>query len=321
MALSPRLEVKQGLGLTLTPQLMQSIRLLQLSHLELSAFVDAELLRNPLLEREDGSEPGDELAELPERPVELNAAEDTVDFSERIQSADSIANGFDTEVENVFPEQAAQDRLNDLPQWNERRRRRWRGSADLDQFVAARPSLGDHLNAQVALILSEPAERLIANFLIDGLNEAGYLAIELETVAEQLGAPLASVEAVLAKVQAVEPVGLFARDVRECLALQLREKDRLDPMMARLLDNLHLIAEHDMAGLSRAVGCDREDLLDMLGELRELDPRRAGPSSVGRSSRWYPTFSYAPHRSAAGRSSSIPKCCRASWSTASTTRR
>ncbi len=271
MALSPRLEVRQGLGLTLTPQLMQSIRLLQLSHLELNAFVEAELLRNPLLEREDG-EPGEEPAELPERPTELNSAEDTVDFSERIQSADSIANGLDTEVENVFPEQAAQDRLDDLPQWNDRA-----GSgeeaADLDQFVAARPSLAEHLGEQVALLVSDPAERLIAQFLIDGLNEAGYLAIELEAVAEQLGAPLESVEAVLAKVQGCEPVGLFARDVRECLALQLRERDRLDPMMARLLDHLHLIAEHDMAGLARAVGCDREDLLDMLGELRQLDPK------------------------------------------------
>jgi RNA polymerase sigma-54 factor len=271
MALSPRLEVRQGLGLTLTPQLMQSIRLLQLSHLELNAFVETELLRNPLLEREDG-EAGEESAELPERPAELSAAEDTVDFAERIQSADSIADGLDTEVENVFPEQAAQDRLDDLPAWNDRT---GGGSeaADLDQFVAARPSLAEHLTDQVALLVSDPAERLIARFLIDGLNEAGYLAVELEAVAGQLGAPLATVEAVLEKVQGCEPVGLFARDVRECLALQLRERDRLDPMMARLLDHLHLIAGHDMAGLARAVGCDREDLLDMLAELRQLDPR------------------------------------------------
>jgi RNA polymerase sigma-54 factor len=271
MALSPRLEVKQGLGLTLTPQLMQSIRLLQLSHLELSAFVDAELLRNPLLEREDGSEPGEEPAELPERPSELNAAEDTVDYSDRIQSADSIANGYDTEVENVFPEQAAQDRLNEPPQWAERGG--GEEAVDLDQFVAARPSLAEHLGAQVALLLSDPAEHLIAQFLIDGVNEAGYLGIELEAIAEQLGASIESVEAVLAKVQAVEPAGLFARDVRECLALQLRERNRFDPMIERLLDNLHLIAEHDMAGLVRAVGCDREDLADMLAELKELDPR------------------------------------------------
>src|SRR5215216_6378275 len=109
MALAPRLEVRQSQSLTLTPQLMQSIRLLQLSHLELNAFVEAELLRNPLLEREDGAEPGDADIEPPELPLELSAYEDTVDHADRIQSADSIANSYDTEVENVFPEQASQE--------------------------------------------------------------------------------------------------------------------------------------------------------------------------------------------------------------------
>lgn len=128
MALTPRLEVRQSQGLTLTPQLMQSIRLLQLSHLELNAFVEAELLRNPLLEREDGPEPADEPAnEQAERPAELNAAEDTVDFSERIQSADSIANGYDTEVENVFPDQSAPDRQTDFDAVERTRLGRWRG--------------------------------------------------------------------------------------------------------------------------------------------------------------------------------------------------
>ena len=121
MALTPRLEVRQSQSLTLTPQLMQSIRLLQLSHLELNAFVEAELLRNPLLEREDGGEAGDgDGAEPSERPVELNAAEDTVDYSERIQSADSIANGYDTEVENVFPDQGAPGRQAESQLWSER---------------------------------------------------------------------------------------------------------------------------------------------------------------------------------------------------------
>lgn len=282
MALSPRLEVRQSQGLTLTPQLMQSIRLLQLSHLELNSFVEAELLRNPLLEREDGAEPADEPAEAAERPTELNAAEDTVDYSERIQSADSIANGYDTEVENVFPDQSAPERQTDSTQWNERNGGGDGEAADIDQFVAARPTLADHLAAQAGLIISDPGERLIAQFLIDSLNEAGYLAVELETVAEQLGAPTATIEAVLGKLQGCDPVGVFARDVRECLALQLRERDRLDPLMARLLDNLELIAQHDLAALARAVGADREDLGDMLAELRQLDPRpgrafEAGP--------------------------------------------
>ncbi|MBI4920896.1 MAG: RNA polymerase factor sigma-54 [Devosia nanyangense] len=271
MALGPRLEVRQSQSLTLTPQLMQSIRLLQLSHLELNAFVDAELLRNPLLEREDGAEPS-ETAEATEPAAELSAYEDTVDHGDRIQSADTIANSFDTEVENVFPEQRGEDRL--ASDWTQIGSLGDGGEApDIDQFVAARPTLSDHLNDQIGLLLTDPAERLIARFLADGVNEAGYLTVELETIADQLGATTEAIEAVLARLQTLEPAGIFARSVKECLTLQLRERDRLDPMMVRLLDNLDLIASHDLGTLARAVGADREDLLDMLGELKALDPK------------------------------------------------
>jgi len=271
MAMTPRLEVRQSQNLTLTPQLMQSIRLLQLSHLELNAFVEAELLRNPLLEPEDSPETGN--AEAPEPVVDVNAYEDTVDHGDRIQSADSIALSYDTDVENVFPEQAAQD----SPERPELSGRGMLGDAgeapDLDQFVAARPTLAEHLWEQISYLVHDPAERMIAGFLVDGLNEAGYLTVELELVAEQLGAPLETVERVLNSLQSCDPLGVFARTVSECLAIQLRERDRLDPLMARLLDNLDLLAVHDMAGLTRAVGADREDLIDMLAELKQLDPK------------------------------------------------
>ena len=274
MALTPRLEVRQGLGLTLTPQLMQSIRLLQLSHLELQSFVETELLRNPLLERDDGGEPGEaEPPEQPDRDGEITATEDTVDYSDRIQSADSIAGGYDTDLDNVFPEEAAQDRLNEPVQWSDRGPGVGEEAPDIDQFVAARPTLSDHLTRQASLLVSDPAERLISQFLIDCLNEAGYLGSPIEQIAEQLGTTTAAVEQVLLKLQACDPIGIFARDVRECLALQLRDKDRLDPMMQRLLDRLELIAQHDLVGLGRAIGADREDVLQMLAELRELDPR------------------------------------------------
>ncbi|MEO6394983.1 MAG: RNA polymerase factor sigma-54, partial [Devosia sp.] len=269
MALGPRLEVRQTQGLTLTPQLMQSIRLLQLSHLELNAFVDTELLRNPLLEREDGSEPSDN--EPAEAAAELSAYEDTVDHADRIQSADSIANSYDTEVENVFPEQAGPDRLD--PEQSARGLFEPGEAADIDQYVAARPTLTDYLNEQIGHLITDPAERLVARFLTDGLNEAGYLTIELAALAEQLGASLADVEAVLVKLQSLDPVGIFARSVKECLALQLADKDRLDPMMARLLEHLDLIASHDLVSLARLVGADRDDLMEMLSELRALDPK------------------------------------------------
>ena len=272
MAMTPRLEVRQSQSLTLTPQLMQSIRLLQLSHLELNAFVEMELMRNPLLEREDGIEASDTTPEGPEIAAGLNAAEDTVAYGDRIQSADSIAEGYDTEIENVFPSQSAAERQTDSLEWSARN-----GSGeeapDIDQYVAARPTLSQHLAAQTGLILADPGERLIAQFLIDSLNEAGYLTVDLDTVARMLGTEIATVESVLQRIQGCDPVGVFARDVGECLALQLKDRNRLDPLMQALLDNLELIAQHDLPLLARTIGADREDLMDMLAELRQLDPK------------------------------------------------
>ena len=273
MALSPRLEFRQSQSLTLTPQLMQSIRLLQLSHLELNDFVDAELLRNPLLEREEGGGADDaEPTEPAERATELSAYEDTVAQGDRIKSADQIAEGYDTAVENVIPDQAPQE----LSQGSSPvRNGSFEGgeAPDIDQFVASRPRLSDHLEAQAHMLLRNPADRLIALHLIDGLNEAGYLTVELQAVADLLGAEVEDVEAVLGVLQSCDPLGMFARSVPECLAIQLRERDRLDPMMQRLLDNLTLLADHNMPALLKAVGCDREDLADMLGEIRQLDPK------------------------------------------------
>jgi len=220
MALSPRLEFRQAQSLTLTPQLMQSIRLLQLSHLELNDFVDTELLRNPLLEREDGSEPGDaEPAEAPERSTEISAYEDTVERGERIQDAASIADGYDTAVENVFPDQGAQDQLNPQSRLDRNGASEGGEAPDIDQFVAARPLLGEHLEAQANMLLRTAADRLIARHLIDGLDEAGYLTGDLDALAEQLGAEYADIEAVLKALQGCDPVGVFARSVHECLAI------------------------------------------------------------------------------------------------------
>jgi len=272
MALGPRLEIRQAQSLTLTPQLMQSIRLLQLSHLELNAFVETELERNPLLERD---ETRDEPFTEPEHVAENSMERDTVDQGETMGSANSIAEQYDTDVSNVFPEQVGQDSVSQ----SQNRHREGPSmigigeAPDIDSYVASQVSLGDHLREQINPILNTPAERLIAQHLIDNLNEAGYMAAECSQIAEQLGAQESDVEAVLLKVQGCDPVGVFGRNVAECLAIQLREKDRLDPMMQALLKNLELVVSHDMAALCRATGADREDLTDMLAELRHLDPK------------------------------------------------
>jgi RNA polymerase sigma-54 factor len=273
MALSPRIEIRPTQSLTLTPQLMQSIRLLQLSHLDLEAFIDAELERNPLLEREPAADPADGAEAEPATAGDAEMPDDAGLALDTRRSADAIAADLDTEVADVFPEQGGADGgTHEAAPWPEPGRPPGEG-ADLEQFVAARPTLAEHLAAQAAHLLADPAERLIARYLIDGLDRGGYLTIGVEAVAAELGATPAEVEGVLARLQACEPTGVFARSVAECLALQLRERDRLDPLMARLLDHLDLLAAHDLPGLVRAVGCDRDDLADMLAELRTLEPR------------------------------------------------
>jgi len=272
MALTPRLEVRQSQSLSLTPQLMQSIRLLQLSHLEINAFVEEELLRNPLLEREDEGGDGEGPTQMPEvTPGDLT---DLVGNSGRLDSAETIAEGYDTSVENLFPEQSAADGPSLGGSWDGGGGSGAGGDApDIDQYVAGRTSLADHLAGQIGVILANPAERLIGRALIDSLDEAGYLYADLAALAEQLGTTVECIEAVLKQVQRCDPAGVFAQSLTECLGLQLREQDRLDPLMARLLANLDMLAAHDLGGLQRAVGCDREDLLDMIAELKRLDPR------------------------------------------------
>ncbi|HEY8594492.1 MAG TPA: RNA polymerase factor sigma-54 [Devosiaceae bacterium] len=271
MALTPRLEFRQTQSLALTPQLMQSIKLLQLSHLELEAFIETELQRNPLLERDESSDaaPSDH-----EALVERSPYDELGHASDRLDSARSIASSMDTEVENVFPEQVNQDSLSQSAgYWPEGKGGGGGDAPDLEQYVSSIQSLSDHLAEQAALLIDDPVDRVIARNLIDNLDDRGYLVADCAGIAAQLGVGAGRVEGVLRTLQGCDPAGVFARSLAECLAIQLRERDRLDPMMQRLLDNLPLVAAHDFAALGKAVGADREDLVDMLAELRELDPR------------------------------------------------
>lgn len=273
MALSPRLEVRQTQSLTLTPQLMQSIRLLQLGHIDLQAFVETELERNPLLEREEARD-SDPLIETPVI-TDTGDVADTIDQGEAIGTAGSIAEQYDTDVSNVFPEQVGQDSLGQSMSAT-RTGPSMMGTSeapDIDDYVAEKPSLADHIRQQMSLLALDPPAQLIGHHLIDNLNEAGYLATDCAAIATQLGAEDGQVEEVLKALQGCEPLGVFARNVAECLAIQLREKDRLDPMMQTLLDHLDLVANHDMAQLKRATGASQEDIADMLSELRALDPK------------------------------------------------
>jgi len=145
--------------------------------------------------------------------------------------------------------------------------------SNLEAYVAEERTLRNHLTEQLVLAFADPAQRLIGHHLIDMTDEAGYLRGDLESVAELLGAPLELVEETLEVMQGFEPCGVFARDLCECLMLQLKERDRCDPAMAALVQNLQLLAVHDLAALKRAARVSDEDLMDMIQEVKRLNPK------------------------------------------------
>jgi len=279
MGLSAKLAMRQGQAMVLTPQLLQAIKLLQMPSYELSAFVESELERNPLLDRADE---GPEFA----APTTEAAAEpgDWAGETLSVAAAD-LARDLGTEIDNAFDPDRAATPAEPAPagEGPGLTLSAWSGgsgggggdedAADLEAYVAAQESFPEFLTRQAMVALPDPIDRMIAAALIDGLDEAGYLRTELADLARQLGAPLKRVERVLGVLQTLEPTGVFARDLAECLKLQLIERDRFDPAMAALIAHLPLLARRDLVGLKKICGVDDEDLAEMIGEIRRLDPK------------------------------------------------
>jgi RNA polymerase sigma-54 factor len=280
MALSTKLEMRQGQQLVMTPQLQQAIRLLQLSNMELAQFVDGELERNPLLEPDEGVEApvraeGEptEFAKPEETAPAGDGEGDWVDLNKSVADPEAT---FDTEYENVYPDSAPSDQMQDAASGWASVRQRGAGSGDdinIEAFLTNEVSLREHLSAQVPLVLTEPADRLIGQYLVDMVDEAGYLPADLDVIAEKLGAPQSMVEKVLATLQTLDPPGVFARSLAECLALQLKDQNRYDPIVSRFLENLHLLAGHNLPALRKAVGIEMDELLEIVTEIKKLNPK------------------------------------------------
>jgi RNA polymerase sigma-54 factor len=146
-------------------------------------------------------------------------------------------------------------------------------ATNLEAYVAAEISLKDHLAAQLMLATHDPIDRIIGHALIDSIDEAGYFSENLAEVAGRLVAPLDRLEKILNLIQTFDPCGIGARNLAECLSIQLREKDRFDPAMQALVGHLELVAKRDFAGLRKICGVDDEDIADMIAEIRQLDPK------------------------------------------------
>ncbi len=275
MSLAPRLDIRQSQSLVMTPQLQQAIKLLALSNLEIEGFIAEEVERNPLLEAgaAEDSDATDREPAVPEARDERVAADELVsgtgsgdeptldvDYATESHQQDSVADGGSGMDGALSMTGASAGGVGG------------EDGPDLDAFADASLSLADHLLAQAGPAIPHK-DAFIAAHLIDQIDEAGYLTVSLLDIANRLGVPLIRVEGVLATIQTFDPTGVGARDLAECLALQAREADRYDPCMARLIDNLDLLARGELTRLKRMCDVDDEDMADMIRELRGYDPK------------------------------------------------
>ncbi|HXS48800.1 MAG TPA: RNA polymerase factor sigma-54 [Sphingomicrobium sp.] len=263
MGLGPSLSIRQSQQLVLTPQLRQAIQLLQLSNLELDAYLAEELSKNPLLEA-----PANE-------PEEQPAGDFVTDEPDSDEARD------DPGADDLIMGQAEDDRPLDVD---------WTSEAletdsysdvvtsgggeegfDFERVQYSAGSLAEHLTDQLHGLSGEVGD--LARIIAETLDDTGYLTVPLEQISELSGAPLPLVEQALDAVQGLDPPGIGARSLAECLALQAKAADRYDPAMARLIDNLDLLSKGRTSDLKRICGVDDEDLADMIRELRAYDPK------------------------------------------------
>jgi RNA polymerase sigma-54 factor len=306
MALTQRLEFRQSQSLVMTPQLMQAIKLLQLSNLDLSVFVEEELERNPLLERTSDGADAPVAGEPELERAEFSDLSDSADGHDAAAEHFDMANGsagegfepaqedwmsrdlgsrteieqtLDAPLDNLFSEEPSEAAARTAQDAAPTAYTEWGGGAsndeayNLEAFVAAEVTLGSHLAEQLAVAVTDPVRRMIGQYLIDLVDDAGYLPADLGQASERLAAAPEEIEAVLAVLQKFDPPGICARSLSECLAIQLRELDRYDPAMRALVEHLDLLAKRDIGALRKYCGVDDEDLAEMIAEIRRLDPK------------------------------------------------
>jgi RNA polymerase sigma-54 factor len=289
MALSPRLDLRQSQQLVMTPQLQQAIKLLQLSNLDLAAYVEQELEKNPLLERADTLEQQNENSNTEDQSSAQDESAGETDPLPELEisidgtSPDDGNSTPDSDYDNTF-----NDTVVDMPAETT-----YADGADtgylgansggstsfssndlnLENTLSEDLSLQDHLTQQLNQLPFSNSQKLIASYMIDLVTEAGYFTESLEDVSKTLGCTLKTVEDVFTSLRSLEPVGVFATDLGDCLALQLKDKNRYDPAIAALLENLHFLADGNLKGLLDICKVDQEDLAEMISEIKALDPK------------------------------------------------
>lgn len=238
--ISQKLSLKQSQNLVMTPQLQQAIKLLQLNNLEIAEFIEEEIANNPLLEKKENTPDSENI-----EPENKKADEDFDAGSAMADMGPGGNTSFD-KLDNAF-----------------------------ENSISRPDTLRDHLMQQLQVSITEPRDQMIAALLIDQLDEAGYLRISVTDLSKKLSCSPERLGRVLDVLKQFDPTGIFARDLEECLSLQLDEQKKLDEPTKILLQNLKLLADHDFKKLADICGVNETYLQDMIGDIKALNPKPA----------------------------------------------
>ncbi len=296
MAITPRLDIRQSQSLVLTPQLQQAIKMLQLSSAELVEFVADEVAQNPLLEYGERSSTPTEEENFPKteqnstddtqasQPKDEQAPKTTDDFLQDSSTANADVDApLDTDYSALYDDNSFSDNIGALPTQNlglNGSNMITGGAGNFDytessteQKQSGPLSLKTHLEEQLVLLEAEAYEKIIIHYLIGLMDEAGYINEETHLIAERCGCDEGDIDRIFTIAQTMEPLGVFARSLSECLKIQQIQNDRYDPVMEVFLDNLHMLGDRKFNELRRLCKVNKEDFLDMVEEIKELNPK------------------------------------------------
>ena len=260
------LQIKQSQNMVMTSQMQQSIKILQMTTTDLLPYINQQIEENPFLEAGDG-----DVVEQTDSSELTNNEPSEVSEHEQVWDDDDVSPAV-YESESFNYEGVGSGKSDAYAS----------GENPIEQLEGDGITLKEHVIDQINMEIPDPLQKFIALNLTDMLDENGYINSDLSENAKLLQCDEQQLLEVLSKLQSFEPAGIFARSLAECLSLQLKEKDRLDPTMQIFIENLELLGKRDFKLLKKKCRVDDEDLAQMCLEVKALNPKPGNIFSVDR---------------------------------------
>jgi RNA polymerase sigma-54 factor len=262
MAITQGLQIKQSQSMVMTPQLQQSIQILQYTTLELSTHIAQMVEENPFLDNPDTNTDSIEQKQESDEPApKLQDKESLLDNSGDKWADDTVSSAVYEDTDLAYSG-VSNFKHNDAAQYD-----------GFEELASKDQTLREYIQDQINIDIETPNDRMIAYYLTDQLDPSGYLEMDIKQVAEQLKCKPCDITPVLEKLQTFDPAGVFATSLSQCLALQLKDRNRFDPVIEKLLSHLELIAVGDIKKLARLCKTSEEEVIEMCQEIKRLNPK------------------------------------------------